>query len=378
MSKKKKKHLLDYRFYRVYFTVLGAALVLILGFTVWLMGYLREVESAQPGYVAQDVARLFVEKDFDSLYDLDSAARSISDGDRDFYVENLSEIAQGKTVQWSEGFSEVEDQRKYNVTLDGERFASFVLVPSGQTTRRGQRLWTLGYVTTNVAVQEAAPTPTVPVVTPTPAPVSRLRVTAPQGYIVSVDGEELTAENAARSESPLFEEGFLPASVAMPVMVTYDYGSMSENPQVAVTDLFGSPVQVTMTADNVYSCTLPQSAALQQSYGEAVMSLAKKIAKYTSKDGSKNAILSYCAKDSPARTVFNNLSNQYATPHSEVAFQNEAVGEFYEMSADCFTCRVTFDYLMKTRDGVKTDPTAYTFCITGTGSDIKLYNLLMS
>ena len=46
MSKKKKKSLLDSKFYRVYFTCLAAAAVLILVGTVWLMGILRDVESA--------------------------------------------------------------------------------------------------------------------------------------------------------------------------------------------------------------------------------------------------------------------------------------------------------------------------------------------
>ena len=110
---------------------------------------------------------------------------------------------------------------------------------------------------------------------------------------------------------------------------------------------------------------------------QMTLALAQRIARFTSKDGSKDAILKYCAKDSPVRTKFNDLSNTYATPHSDIAFQNESVTEFYAISDDCFTCHVTFDYLMKTKAGVKTDHTTYTFCVVKQGGSGKLYNLLM-
>ena len=380
MSKKtkKKKSLLDSRFYRIYFTVVGVALALILMGTVWLMGYLRDMEAAQPIYVAQDVARLFELKDFSDLYALDSQAQAISGGDKAFYVENLNKIAEGKTVAWSEGFADGENQHKYNVTLDGERFASFVLVPSGQKNRRGNTLWTLGYVTTNVSVAETPVETPAPTAAPTPVATTPVRVVAPKDYVVTVDGMTLTEDNATLTRKPMYEEGFLPEGVENPVFITYDYGSTSAAPQVTIADTFGTPVQFSQTAENSYACGLPMNDTLRSQYSDAALTLAQKIARFTSKDGSKSAILSYCAKNSPARTVFDNLSNQYATPHNGITFQNENVGEFYELGGNCFTCRVTFDYLLNTKVGVQTDPTAYTFCIIQQGDGVKLYNLLMS
>ena len=371
--KKKKKSLLDSRFYRIYFTVVVAVLVLILVGTVWLMSYLRDLESAEPIYVARDVAALFENGDFENLYRMDGSAAAV--GDREFYVENMRRIVNGRTVSWSEVFDENADEHRYAVTVDGERFATFTLVPNGQTNRRGHRLWTLGTVQTNVAVQEPevveAPVVEIPVVT-TP-----VRVTAPRGYGVTVDGVILNMENCASSEKPLYEDGFLPDGVANPVIVTYDYSSQNESPQVTVTDNSGAPVALTQTSDNAWSCGLTEDINLKNQYGEACYSLAQKIAKYTSKDGSRDAILQYCAKDSPARTTFKNLSNQYATPHSQIAFENQSVSEFYQLADGCFTCKVSFDYLMKTSDGVRTDPTVYTFCIITSGGNPKLYNLLM-
>ena len=371
-KKKKKKSLMRSRFYRVYFTVVAAALVLILVGTVWLMSYLRDLESAEPIYVARDVAALFENGDYENLYRMDGSAASV--GSRDFYVENMRQITDGKAMAWSEVFDENNDEHRYAVTVDGERFATFTLVPNGKTNRRGHRLWTLGTLQTNVAVVEPeieAPEPEVPAVT------TQVKVTAPRGYAVTVDGTALSAQNAAVTEKPLYEEGFLPDNVQNPVMVTYEYGAQSEAPQVAATDGYGSPVTLAQAGENAWSCGLAEDQNLSAKYSEAAYSLAQKIAKYTSKDGSRDAILKYCAADSPARTTFKNLSNQYATPHSEIAFENASVTEFYPLSDDCFTCKVRFDYLMKTSDGMRTDPTVYTFCILTSGKEPKLYNLLM-
>ena len=374
MSKKKKKSLLDSKFYRVYFTCLAAAAALILVGTVWLLGVLRDVESAQPIYVARQVAKLFEDKDFSDIYALDNSAAQISQGDKDFYVENLSEIAAGKEVSWSEAFSTDETHHRYNVTLDGDRFASFTVVPNGETTKRGSPLWTLGSVTTYVTLDDAAaeePEEYVPAVTYPCA------ITAPRGYVVTVDGETLSTANATATETPMFEDGFLPSGVETPMLVKYEYSSPNAAPEVAVTDDTGAAMELSHPSDYVWSCALRENAEYKAQFSSAAYALAQRIARFTSRDGSKDAILKYCAKDSPARTKFNDLSNTYATPHSDIAFQNESVTEFYAISDDCFTCHVTFDYLMKTKAGVKTDHTTYTFCVVRQGGSGKLYNLLM-
>lgn len=374
MSKDKKTNLLDSKFYRVYFTCLAAAVALILVGTVWLMGVLRDVESAQPIYVARQVAKLFEDKDFADIYTIDKSAAQIAQGDRDFYVENMNAIAEGKAVSWSESFTEDEDTHRYNVTLDGERFASFTVVPNGKTTSRGSKLWTLGAVTTYVKLDESTANEPEEYV---PAATYACIITAPKGYAVSVDGEAVSTANATATETPMFEDGFLPSGVEAPMLVKYEYNSPTPNPEVTVADTTGAAMTLEHPSDYEWSCALRESEDLKAQFSKAAYALAQRIARFTSKDGSKDAILKYCAKDSPARKKFNDLSNQYATPHSDIAFQNESVTEFYAISDDCFTCHVTFDYLMKTSAGVKTDHTTYTFCVVKQGGSGKLYNLLM-
>ena len=386
-KKKRKKSILKSRFYQVYFALVALALVLIVIGTVWLMGTLRDYESAQPVYVAEEVAKLFEAGDYDIIYTLDDSAKQFeSEEDKAFYVQSMHDIADGRLVGWQEAqFASTETEKQYTVTLDGERFASFTLVPSGLTTSRGRTLWTLGSITTNVTLEEspgeAEPEAPADAVEGEPEPEApegyAIKITAPSTYTVTVDGVNLDHANSNAVDTAMFPEDFLPPTVQSPILTEYTYMAGSQAPEVLVTDASGASIPVSQGEDGAWTCALQENTEFKNQYSDAALGLAKRIARFTSRDAGKDGILSVCAKDSPARNVFNNLSNTYATPHSDLAFQNEAVSDFYVLSDDCFVCRVSFDYLLKTSNGVKTDPTAYTFCIIRQGNSGKLYNLMM-
>ena len=378
MSRKKKKRIWDSKFYRVYFVLVALALVAIVIGTLWLRNVLADYETAQPKYVAQDVAKLFENADYDTIYSLDTSAAQF-EGDRALYLDNLNRLARGKQVEWTAAFSANRDERKYNVNLDGERFATFTLVPSGRTTARGNRIWELDSVTTLVEVQQATPEPT-PEATPVPegpAEVYTCRITAPAGCAVAVDGVTLSAENATTSEKALFEADFLPPGVANPALVEYLYDAQTPNPQVEAVDGTGAPMPMEIVEDKelTWSCALKSDEAYAQQYGSAAIALGKQVAKFMNKDAKKKAIERICAKGSPAESIFDNLSNTFATPHRGISFKDEAVSEFYVLADDCFTCRVSFDTILNTEKGEAVYPTAYTFCVIKEGDAGKLWNI---
>ena len=378
MSRKKRKSIWKSTFYRVYFALVALALVAIAVGTLWLRGVLRDYESAQPKYVAEDVGKLFENADYEAIYNVDTSAAQFAGGDETLYLDNLKQLTAGKRVEWTPAFSADKNERKYNVNLDGERFATFTLVPSGQTTARGNTLWKLGSVTTLVQLQQATPTPE-PVATPEPEPAVRYtcRITVPEGYSVTVDGETLTADNATTEEKALFEADFLPPGVKNPVLVEYLYDAATETPQVAVTDETGAPMTLEAVEgkDLTWSCPMKSDEAYSAQYGSAAIALAKQVAKFMNKDARKKAIERVCAKGSPAEDIFDNLSNTFATPHNGISFKDEAVSEFYVMADDCFTCRVSFDTVLKTEKGDAVYPTAYTFCVIKEGDAGRLWNI---
>ena len=363
--KKKKKSIWRSKFYRVYFVLVGLALVAIVVGTFWLRGVLADYESAQPKYVAQDVAKLFENADYESIYNYDTSAVQFEGGDKALYLDNLKQLTAGKRVEWDTAFSTNKDERKYNVRLDGERFATFTLVPSGQTSAQGNRLWKLGYITTLVALQQATPEPE-----PAPFILRHCRN-------VTVDGKALSADNATTSEKALFEADFLPPGVTNPTLVEYLYDAATEAPQIQVTDDAGAPVPVEAVEGKelTWSCSMKSDEAYSQQYGNAAIALAKQVAKFMNKDAKKKAIERVCAKGSPAEEIFDNLSNTFATPHRGISFKDEAVSEFCVLADDCFTCRVSFDTTLKTEKGDAVYPTAYTFCVIKEGDNGRLWNI---
>ena len=374
---KKLKKILHSRFYQVYFGVVLLALVAMCIGRVWLNGVLVDYESSQPVYVAEKVANLFESADYETIYKLDTSASEIADGDEAFYLDSMEELTSGKDVEWSEGYSSTESERNYNVTLDGDRFATFSLVPSGETTKHGNTLWKLGSISTLVKVEATPePTPVAPKATPTPVPGTECRIKVPNDYTVTVDGTALSSSNAAVTAKPIFEDGFLPSGVQSLTYTEYIYSTSNPTPAVEVKDPSGNVQALTQTNGTTWSCPVPGDTSLQ-GYSSAVLSLAKRIAKITARDASVDSMLKYCASNSPARMIFENYSNRWATPHSRTAFQNVVVSDFYMHSPTCITCHVSFDFLMATSKGTQTYPTAYTFCIVNQGGKGKLYNLLM-
>lgn len=368
VRKKKADAVMNSRFYRVYFAVVGVALVCVAIGLVWLNGVVKDYETAQPVHAAEVVAELFEKGDYDRLYDLDTSAGDISGGDRERYVETLRDLTDDCFITWREAFSANADERRYVVLLDGEKLATFTLVPSGETTGHGNRLWKLGSVTTNISVEE--PQPAIDL---SQAPY---RVSAPEGYVVTVDGEALTQANAISVGTSILPEGFLPEGVAPPTMTEYAFNSEGEAPVISAVDPTGAEVEVLPEGENAWTVPLKENEELKAQYSDAIIKLAERVAKYTVKDLSRNAILGNVATDSPAEKIIRKFNNDWAPSHRTATVSDAKVSDFYVLSEDCLTCHVEFTFTLRTRRGNDyVYPTNYTFCIVRKKGKGKLYNL---
>lgn len=372
-TRRKKKSILKSRFYRVYFTVVAVALVCIVGWLIWLNGVVRDYEVAQPIHAAEEVAALFEEGDYDRLYALDTSAPEIAD-DAAQYVDTLEEVTGDGEITWREAFSTDPNEHKYVVLLDGEKLATFTLVPSGTTTGHGNALWQLGSVTTNITTRQDA---AQPVAKPAPELAEApYRVSAPGGYAVSVDGRALTEADALGAGTSVLPEDFLPSGLAAPAMIEYAFYSDSESPAVTATDAAGNAVTVRSDGENRWTVPLAENEALKAQFSDAIIKLAERVAKYTVKDLSRSAILGNVASDSPAETIIKKFSNEWAPPHKTATVTDAKVSDFYVWSDDCFTCHVEFTFTLRTRRGNDyVYPTSYTFCVVKKKGKGKLYNI---
>ena len=367
-NRKKKKGLLSSRFYRIYFVVVAVALVAIVIGLVWLNGAVADYEVAQPVHAAEEVAALFEEGDWDRIYDLDTSAKDISDGDRALYVERLTELTDDGDIAWSPAFSSNPDEVKYTVTLEDDKLATFTLVPSGQTTSHGNRLWKLGSITTHVAGEgtEAAGD----------LSVAPYRVKAPEGYTVTVNGRELTGEDAIATGEAIFQADFLPEGVTAPTMTEYAFFSEEGEPVLSAKDASGKEATVEPDGDSRWVCNLKEDEDFKNQFSSAIVALAERVAKYTVKDLSRNGIMKDVASESPAESILKKFSNDWAPPHKTATVTDAKVTDFHVLSDDCFTCHVEFTFTLRTRRGNDyVYPTSYTFCVVKRKGAGKLYNI---
>ena len=350
------------------FIVVAVALIAIAIGLMWLRGAVADYEIAQPVHAAEEVAALFEEGDWDRIHDLDTSAKDISGGDRDRYVQSMTELTDDGDIAWSQAFSSNPDEMKYTVTLDGDKLATFTLVPSGETTGHGNRLWKLGSVTTHVAVEgtEAAGDLTV-------APY---RVKAPTGYTVSVNGRELTDADAMSTGEAIFQADFLPEGITPPTMTEYAFFSDEGEPVLSAKDASGKDAPVEPDGDNRWVCPLQEDADFKSQFSDAIIALAERVAKYTVKDLSRNGVMKDVASESPAETILKKFSNDWAPPHKTATVTDAKVTDFYVLSDDCFTCHVEFTFTLRTRRGNDyVYPTSYTFCVVKRKGAGKLYNI---
>lgn len=375
---RRKKGLLRSPFYRAYFAVVLLCVAAIALGMRYLDGLLADYESAQPVYVAEKVARLFEEGSFEAIYPLDRSVKNAEGINEQIYAEALREAESGKKLTWSETYSANEDEKLYRVELDGEKFAEFTLVPSGQTTEHGSRLWALRSVSTLTSVVQPTPESTPE---PTQAPQASYitcTITVPSDCLVSVDGAALDANNVVTADIPTASAGLLPEGVSSPTLIRYAFLAETLDPQIEVKSASGEIQSVQRDGETDWSVPLPQNPELQAQYEEFVLKVAKHISSYSAKDASEASVLQYCAKNSPARESIKSFDNTWGTRHNGAVFENVQTSDYRLYSEDCFSCHVSFDYVATFgKSTVKTYPTVYTLYFIREKGEGKLYNFTL-
>ena len=381
--RRKKKSILYSIFYRVYFALVVVGVFGIIFGMNYLYGLLADYESAQPTHVAETAARLFENADYDTIYEYDTSAADVADGDKDFYLESMHTIADGQNVTWSAAYSPSEDEKRYNVLLADEKFAEISLVPSGRVTDHGYRIWRLGSVTTYVTMgEQEVPEEEEEIEEPiieeeveeVPAGFD-CRITVPSESTVVVNGARLTAQDAVNTDIPTASAELLPEKVPSPTMTEYQFYSETETPEIAVTDKYGNPQTPVAEGDHSWSCPLPETPGLKEKYEKAAVNVAQQLAKLSARTITREKMLGYCASNSPARSSVSKYDTSVGYSSKAGKFENIVTSDYYQYSDDCFSCHVSFDYISRFSSQVsKSYSTAFTLYFIRQGGKGKLYN----
>lgn len=362
---RKKVGLLSYLaqswFYRIYFgLLLVCAVALILGLNV-LRGVMTEYEQTRPIYCAEEAFELVQSRDWAQIYALDESARALSGETAEQYAQYMQELTAGKSFTLKNVLSINDDERKYSVLADGEKFAELTLSPSGELTDHNFSYWKLSKLETRAMA------------------ASEYSITAPADSIVQVNGRTLTQADAVQTDIPTDASGNLPDGVIAPTMTKYAVKLSFGAPEFSATDRHGNAQRIEQADGGNYSVSISyDDDTLKAQCEEGVIKWGRRIAAYTTGDFSKSDLSGACINPSPARTYIRNMENQWAASHSGVDFENIQTYNYYQYSENCFSCTISFDYIVHYKQQDKSYPTLYTLYFYKQGGNFKLYSFTMN
>lgn len=361
-KKKQKKSILrlmrESWFYRIYFGLLAlCAVALAIGLSV-LSGVMREYEETRPVHAAEEVLDVFNRHSWQEIYALDASAKKLKQETADQYAQYMEGLTSGQSFTLKSVLSIVEDEQKYSVMLGDKKFAELTLEHSGEVTKHNFAHWQIKALETQAMAS------------------SEYTITVPADSTVQVNGLTLTQEDIIESGIATEAAGNLPDGVNEPTMVKYGvYMSFGAPENIVVTDKNGNPQEVNQDDERSWSCTLAyDDETIKAKVEESVVKWGRRIAAYTFGDYSKSDLSNACINPSPARTYIRNMENQWAAKHDGYDFQNMQTYDYYVYSDSCFSCKISFDYIVHYTKQDKTYPTNYTLYFAKDGGTFKLYS----
>ena len=250
-----------------------------------------------------------------------------------------------------------DDEQKYNVLLDGQKFAELTLGPSGETSEHNFAKWTLKRLETLAFG------------------ANEYTITAPADSVVVVNGQTLTEDDAIETGIATAANGNLPDGVPEPTLTKYGvYMSFGAPERIEVTDRNGNPQELIQDSERSWSCGIAYDDSIKSKVESSVVTIGRRIAAFTSEDYSKYDLIAACINPSPARSYILNMDNQWTSAHDSYKFNNIETYDYYVYSDNCFSCKISFDYVIHYTQGNKTYPTNYTLYFAKSGKTFKLYS----
>ncbi len=174
-----------------------------------------------------------------------------------------------------------------------------------------------------------------------------VRVTAPSGYILTVNGKEVSSDHVVEEKAHEFNE-YLPEGVPGITLLTYEVGELFQEPVLSVTDQ--NKAVLTLTQDEKtgeYVSGLSYNEEWKQTHSQRIMNGMKEYAKYMQNDGRIGLVSQYFDTSSMFyRNIAYNLS-QFVWDHNGYEFRDERIDDFYAFDENTFCCHVSFDHVLK-------------------------------
>lgn len=335
-------------FYTLYFTFILAFFVATYFGLMWLHGWLSDYELAQPTVKAEQVFReVFTDPDWGALYESAGAQDSPYEG-KEEYVAYMEAKVGGTPLTYLEtsaGLS--QDKKKYNVSLDGEKVASFTLVDRNQVgTVSLENLenitdipdWQLGAVEVFFEREET---------------YYIVKLDGHTAYVNGVAlGEDLTIQKATTKAYEHLPEGTTGAS-----MDTQQISGLMELPTVTVTDKEGNQMTVTYDEATRTFTERTESNTMSEDQKEFAIEAAKTYSLYMIEEiNDRGTVAKYFDASSETYAQLMDIyTERWMQNNSGYEFTSSDVTDFAAYGDDLFSARVSLMTVVTRTNGTTRD-----------------------
>ncbi len=331
-------------FYPLYWSIviLCAAVIVLLLRGLWKI--MEDYEASMPKYVAQEVEKIFTERDFETLYRHDDLTLCKDEG-MEAYISYMERLTAGYDITCQEKFSADSNEKVYQVKYGNHKLAVFTLCKSGEVSKYGNKLWMLKEIRSSVIQPQS------------------YRITVPEDSVVYADGQPL-GEDEIVERGIEVSDGYLPDGYEHTLWQTYSVTRCLSYPQFEVKDSRGRMQRIIPGESDSLSVIVNYDDEMRGEAEEDVAAAAKAFAMFTSGDRTVRQVMEYVGKDSKAAKYIAGFDDSWVIPHKAVEFHNLRTEHYVQYDSNTFSCDVYFDYHIVYRSGTEVYPTGYTFFFT--------------
>ncbi len=311
------------KFYKVYFSVIAVALVLLVIAAFVLHSVLSAYESTRPAREAERVFnQYFVTRDFAGLMsEIKSDYFNFDDAER--VKKGVTELYGNAELAYFTVSSSTEGEEKYAVTSDGKHIAYFTVSKSDEEGKYGFNHHKLS--SAELFLPE----------------YGDITVKVPEGYALKVNGKEVDNKYLIAANIEGDSCKYVPDGVKGITYSEYKIEGLFFEPEVVVERADGVKTEVELNEEKkYYTANVVFSDSLKDIHTDRVLEAATAYTAYLSKDGSFQAIAKYIDKSASIYNRVRLIETNWVRDHNGFAISDEQAFEFYAYSDDVFSCRV--------------------------------------
>lgn len=322
-------------FYSIYGFFVTAFIVTVFVAMSFLQDWLVRYEASQPEHKAEQVFQgLFSKPDWADLYSLADIPDTPYE-DKNSFADYMTKKVGSTALTYEETAAGLSGDRKYIVSLSGEKLATFTLT-GGSDLQSEIVNWELGTVELFFQRTESILVEKLP------------------EHTVYINGKPLDNSHTVRKSYTGAEE-MLPEGVHGYRMEQQYVDGLLLAPEIAVKDEKGNPVTMVKNPDTgILTPVLPEFSPMTEAERERILDAAKAYSLFLTRKITKGELANYFDKTT---TIYKDIvtAEAYVQPFDRHEFLTDenSVLEFCRYSDDLFSARVVMT-MRQFRSGWKT------------------------